>query len=164
MMASSKLALMIVTVAAAIISAPALARAQNAKSAETPTLVPINSGTFAKFMKASSNFASYVKQHPDKKDLDDAEFENASDAATAICGPRPGVKAAIAAAGLTCTEWVTLTVELFKAGSAAAMIKAGQKVPPELAVSPGDIAFYNSHTADITVALQEIKATNDDSQ
>lgn len=161
MMIRSKLALMIVTVAAAIVSAPALARAQDAKSTETPTPVPINNTTFAKFMKASSNFATYVKQHPDEKDIDDAEFDNASEAATAICGPHPGVKAAIAAGGLTCTEWVTLTVELFKAGSASAMIKAGQKVPPELAVSASDIAFYNAHTADIQVALQEIKATND---
>jgi hypothetical protein len=154
MIATSKLALMIVTVTAAIVSAPARAGAQGGP-------VPINSGTLAKFIKASSNFASYMKQHPADANLDDASYDNETEAAKAICGPRPGVKQAIAAGGLTCIQWVTLTAELEKAGSAAAMVKTGQKVPSEFGVSPADIDFYNKHTAEIKLALEEISAGND---
>jgi hypothetical protein len=38
------------------------------------------------------------------------------------------------------------------------MVKAGQKVPAELGVPSADIDFYNAHTADIALALQEIGA------
>lgn len=161
MIAVSKLVPMIALVAAAMVSAPAFAGAQDDASAAVKVRVPINNSTFAKFKKASANFAAYVKQHPDDKDIGDTEFDNSSEAATAMCGPRPGLKAAIAAGGLTCTEWVSLTVELFQAASADAMIKAGQKVPPELGVSPADIAFYGAHAADIQVALKEVKATDE---
>jgi hypothetical protein len=161
MIATSKLALMIATLTAAFISAPAPADAQGGSSAASPTPVPINSGTFAKFMKASSNFASYMKEHPADADLGDASYDNETDAATQICGPRPGVQKAIAAGGLTCLQWVTLTAELEKAQSAAAMVKAGQKVPSEFGVSAGDIDFYNKHTAEVKLALQEISASNE---
>jgi hypothetical protein len=154
MIATSKLALMIVTVAAAIVSAPARAGAQGGS-------VPINNSTFAKFTKASSNFASYMKQHPGDANLGDASYDNETEAAKAICGPRPGVQQAIAAGGLTCIQWVTLTAELEKAGSAAAMVKSGQKVPSEFGVSPADIDFYNRHTAEIKLALEEISAGNE---
>jgi hypothetical protein len=157
MTATSKLALMIATVSAAIVSASASARAQGG-AAVTVTRVPINNGTFAKFMKASSNFASYMKQHPAEADLGDSSYDSAVDAAKAICGPRPGVQKAVESAGLTCSQWVGITVELDKAGSAAAMVKSGQKVPPEFGVPSADIDFYNAHTADITLALQEISA------
>jgi hypothetical protein len=155
MIARSKLALMIATLTAAFILAPAPASAQGGSSAAPPTPVPINSGTFAKFMKASSSFASYIKQHPADATFGDSSYDNETEAAWEICGPRPGVQKAIAAGGLTCLEWVTLTTELAKTQSAAAMVKIGEKVPPELGVSSADIDFYNKHTADIKLALQE---------
>jgi hypothetical protein len=158
MLATSKLALIIATATAAIASAAAPARGQGDASAVITTPVPINSGTFAKFMKASSNFAAYIKQHPADADIGDSSYDNADDAAKGICGPRPGVKQAIAAGGLTCLQWITLSAELQKAGSAAAIVKGGQKVPPEFAVSSSDIDFYNKHTAEIQRALQEISA------
>ena len=161
MIVTSKLALMIATLTAAFISAPASAGAQGGASAASPAPVPINSGTFAKFMKASSNFASYMKQHPADANLGDASYDNETDAATQICGPRPGVQKAIAAGGLTCLEWVTLTTELEKAQSAAAMIKSGQKVPSEFGISPADIDFYNKHTADVKLALQEVSVASE---
>ncbi|HEY2895673.1 MAG TPA: hypothetical protein VGJ12_00950 [Gemmatimonadaceae bacterium] len=158
MFATSKLALMMATLTAAIVSASASAGAQDDASV-TVTRVPINTGTFTKFMKASSSFASYVKQHPaEAENIGDSSYDNSEAAAKAICGPRPGVQKAIESAGLSCSQWVGLTVELNKAGSAAAMVKAGQKVPAELGVPSADIAFYNAHTADITLALQEIGA------
>ena len=158
MFATSKLALMIATLTAAIVSAPASAGAQDGSYAIV-TRVPINTGTFAKFMKASSSFASYMKQHPaEAENIGDSSYDNSEAAAKAICGPRPGVQKAIESAGLTCSQWVALTVELNEAGSAAAMVKAGQKVPAELGVPSADIAFYNAHTADIALALQEISA------
>jgi hypothetical protein len=158
MLAASKLALMVATVTAAIVSAPASAGAQGGANV-VATRVPINTGTFAKFMKASSSFASYMKQHPaDAENIGDSSYDNSEDAAKAICGPRPGVQKAVESSGLTCSQWVGLTVELNKAGSAAAMVKAGQKVPAELGVPSADIDFYNAHTADITLALQEIGA------
>ena len=158
MLPASKLALMIVTASAAIVSTAAPGRAQGGKSAVTPTPVPINSSTFAKFMKASSNFAAYMKQHPADADLGDSAYDNANEAAKGICGPRPGVQQAIAAGGLTCVEWITLSAELQRAGSAAAIVKSGEKLPPEFAVSSADIDFYNKHTAEIQRALQEISA------
>jgi hypothetical protein len=158
MLPSSKLALMIVTATAAIVTTAAPARAQGGSSAVTPTSVPINSGTFAKFMKASSNFAAYMKEHPADADLGDSSYDNANEAAKGICGPRPGVQQAIAAAGLTCVQWITLSAELQRAGSAAAIVKSGEKMPPEFAVSASDIDFYNKHTAEIQRALQEISA------
>lgn len=161
MIAASKLALMIATLTAAMISAPASAGAQGGSSAAPPTPVPINSGTFAKFMKASSNFASYMKQHPAEANLGDASYDNETEAAKQICGPRPGVQKAIAASGLTCLEWVTLTTELEKAQSAAAMVKAGQKVPSEFGISAADIDFYNKHTADVKLGLQEVSVANE---
>ena len=161
MIAVSKLALMIATVAAAMVSTSSPARAQGGASAASPPPVPINSGTFAKFMKASANFASYMKQHPSDANLGDASYDNETDAATQICGPRPGVQKAIAAGGLTCLQWITLTTELEKAQSAAAMVKSGQKVPSEFGVSSGDIDFYNKHTADIKLALQEVSVANE---
>jgi len=69
MVVTSKLVLMIVTVTAVIVSAPAAALAQGGA-------VPINNGTFAKFVKASSNFASYMKQHPADSSLDDGSYDN----------------------------------------------------------------------------------------
>jgi hypothetical protein len=158
MLATSKLALMIVTATAAIVSTPAPARAQGGSSTGSSAPVPINSGTFAKFVKASSNFASYMKLHPADADLGDSAYDNASEAAKGICGPRPGVQQAIAAGGLTCVEWITLSAELQKAGSAAAIVKSGEKVPKEFAVSSSDIDFYNKHTAEIQRALQDISA------
>ena len=160
MLAASKLALMIATVTATIVSGPASAGAQGGAS-DVVTRVPINTGTFAKFMKASSNFASYMKQHPaDAENIGDSSYDNSEAAAKAICGPRPGVQKAVESAGLTCSQWVGITVELSKAGSAAAMVKAGEKVPAELGVPSADIAFYNAHTADIMLALQEIGAAS----
>jgi hypothetical protein len=155
MFATSKLALMITTLTAAFIVAPAPAGAQGGSSAAPPTPVPINSGTFAKFMKASSSFASYIKQHPAEATFGDSSYDDETQAAKSICGPRPGLQKAIAAGGLTCLEFVTLTTELAKTQSAAAMVKAGEKVPSELGVSSADIAFYNKHTADVQLALQE---------
>jgi hypothetical protein len=155
MIATSKLALMIATLTAALISAPASAGAQGGSSAPPPTPVPINSGTFAKFMKASSSFASYIRQHPADATFGDSSDANETEAATQLCGPRPGVQKAVAAGGLTCLEWVTLTTELAKTQSAAAMVKSGEKVPPELGVSSADIDFYNKHAADVKLALQE---------
>ncbi len=161
MIATSKLALMIATLTAAIISAPASAGAQGGSSAAPPTPVPINGGTFAKFMKAASNFASYMKQHPSEATLGDSSYDNETEAATQICGPRPGPQKAIAAAGLTCLEWVTLTTELERAQTAAAMVKVGQRVPSELGISVADIDFYNKHTADVKLALQEVSAASE---
>ena len=155
MVATSKLALMIATLTAAFIVAPVAADAQGGSSAAPPTPVPINSGTFAKFMKASSSFASYIKQHPADATFGDSSYDNETEAAKQICGPRPGVQKAVAAGGLTCLEWITLTTELAKTQSAAAMVKAGEKVPPELGVSSADIDFYNKHTADVQLALKE---------
>jgi hypothetical protein len=155
MIATSKLALMIAAVTAAFILVPAPAGAQGGSSAAPPTPVPINSGTFAKFMKASSSFASYIKQHPAEATFGDSSYDDETQAAKSICGPRPGLQKAIAAGGLTCLEFVTLTTELAKTQSAAAMVKAGEKVPSELGVSSADIAFYNKHTADVQLALQE---------
>ena len=155
MIATSKLALMIATLTAAIISAPAPAGAQGGSSAPPPTPVPINSGTFAKFMKSSSSFASYIKQHPADATFGDSSYDDETQAAKSICGTRPGVQKAIAAGGLTCLEFVTLTTELAKTASVAAMVKAGEKVPPELGVSSADIDFYNTHTADVQLALKE---------
>ena len=160
MIDTPKLALMFVIVTSAVVSAPASAGAQSGSSSAAVTPVPINSATFAKFMKASANFSSYMKAHPADADLGDASYDNEAEAAKAICDPRPGVKQAIAATGLTCSEWVTMTTELEKAGSAADMVKAGQKVPSEFGVSPADIAFYNAHTAEIKLALEEIGAAN----
>jgi hypothetical protein len=158
MFAPSKLALMVATLTAAIVSAPASAGAQGGASV-TVTRVPINTGTFAKFMKASSSFSTYVKQHPaEAENIGDSSYDNSEATAKAICGPRPGVQKAVESAGLTCSQWVGITVELSKAGSAAAIIKAGQKVPSELGVPAADIDFYNAHTADIALALQEIGA------
>ena len=161
MLATPKLALMIVTITAAVASAPATAGAQGGSSAASPTSVPINNGTFAKFMKASSNFASYVKQHPEDSTLDDSSYDNESEAAKAMCGPRPALQQAIAAGGLTCLQWITLAGELQKAGSAAAIVKGGEKLPPEFKVSASDIDFYNKHVAEIARALQEISAGNE---
>jgi hypothetical protein len=155
MIATSKLALMIATLTAAFISVPPSVGAQGSASAAPPTPVPINSGTFAKYMKASSSFASYIKQHPADATFGDSSYDNETEAATQICGPRPGVQKAVAAGGLTCLEWVTLTTELAKTQSAAAMVKSGEKVPPELGVSSADIDFYNKHAADVKLALQE---------
>ncbi len=41
------------------------------------------------------------------------------------------------------------------------MVKVGQRVPSELGISVADIDFYNKHTADVKLALQEVSAASE---
>jgi hypothetical protein len=160
MLPGSKLTLMFATISAALALAPASALGQGGASAASSTSVPINESTFAKYLKATSNYVAYMKQHPGEANKEDAGDASISEAAKAVCEPRPGVQKAVAAAGLTCVQWMIMTAELVMTGNAAEMVKSGQKLASSDAVSPADIKFYNAHTAEIQRALQEISVAN----
>jgi len=142
------------------IGAPDLARAQGGSARPTP--FPLNNGNFANYTKASDNLAAYMKQHPgDARVGGNESYDNADAAAKAMCDPHPGVKQAIASGGLSCSEYITFTMELEKIAGVAPLAKIGHPMPAGMGISPSDIEFYNQHTPEIKRVLAEIGAGDD---
>jgi hypothetical protein len=138
---------------------PHIAFAQG-RARSRPDPVPLTEANLARYAKASDNLAGYIRQHPGEADLSggDKSYDSVDEAAKDLCEPHPGVRQAIDAGGMTCTEYLGFTMALERTAGLAAMAKDGPQPTPGLGASATDIAFYRKHEPEVKRVLREIGA------
>ena len=139
--------------AATALLMPAIAAAQDRDAQEVQSYVLTDAG-LAKYTQATKKLAAL----PGGSSAcgDDGDGSQSLDAMTARLNAQPGVKAAIASAGMTTREYVVFSWSLMQNGLAAwALSQPGGKLP--VGVSKANVDFYNKNEA----ALQQLQGAGD---
>jgi hypothetical protein len=128
-------------------------------AAHAPKQVALTDANFAQFSKASDKLTSYMKAHHEA-DLSatDEDYASIDEAAKKLCEPHPDIRAAIASAGLTCSEYMALTVSLETAAALSSLSSAGAKATTTDPTAAANVVFYRTHEAAAKRVLAEIGA------
>ena len=141
MIASHRLAGMLVTIVVFTLGAATPAAAQDRDAQEVSRYVLTESG-LAKFAQASQNIAG-IPGACDHKD-DDSDDLKSIDEMVAKLNSVPGIQGAIQSAGMTSREYVVFMFSMMQSGMAAwAVSQPGGKLPP--GVSQANVDFFKQH-------------------
>jgi hypothetical protein len=158
-MAARIVRLAAVAVLAAAALAPALRSQGTApKSADEKVIdnYRLSEASLARYSRASHNLATLALQHPEAfKDTDSTSDDNATLAQLAAkLEKHPGVKQAIASAGMTTQEYIVFGLATMQAGIGSYALKQGGKLPPNVMAN---VTFYDSHRAQFEQLGKEMK-------
>lgn len=97
--------------------------------------------------KAATNKLAALPRTP-ASDCEETEDTSSITDAVAKADATPGVKAAIASAGMTTREYIVFGFSVFTNGMAAwGLSQPGGKLPP--GINPANVDFYKKHAAEI---------------